>query len=1057
MSDLLSKAYLRIVDLLCEGEIEGLVDGLGSVYFDQTPVLNADGSNNFPGVTIDTRNGTQDQSYIDGFSSVENEVSVGVQLRYGSSGAIVRTIADPNVNRVRLRFNTPAFLYTDLGSGNQSGTSVEIQVYLQPAGGSYSLVSDKVISGMATSPYEFEVEIPLTGSGPWQIKVMRQTPDTTQTNLSDIINLEAYTEVVDAKLRYPNSALVGVRIDASQFNQIPARAYDCKLLKIQIPSNYDPVNRTYTGTWDGTFAASRQWGDNPAWVFYDILTSPRFGLGAFLSADQVDKWSLYQIAKYCDELVPDGFGGMEPRFTCNTLINTRADAYTALNSLASVFRGMPYWSAGTVTVTQDSPSDPVYLFTESNVVDGTFTYQGASSKARHTVALVTWNDPNDFYQQKVEYVEDLDGIARYGVQTINVVAYGCTSRGQAHRFGKWLLYTEIHESETISFKTGLDGIPGRPGQIIQVADRSRAGVRMGGRVSAAADGSNITVDADIAGSISGNYLSVMLPDGTVESQIVVGSTGRTINVQPAFSQVPAAGAIWVLKSDVVEPQTFRVIGVSENGGGQYTITALSHNPSKFAAIEQGLLLEPQNITALKEQTDAPTGLAVTESQYISGVLVKSKATLSWNQVDRAISYIVTYTKDDNNPVQLPETSATNIDILDTSPGTYTFQVVALNTIRKRSVPSSVSISIKGLLAPPGDVVGFSMIPSSGQAYLTWDKTLDLDVQVGGKVRIRHTPLTSGQKWTNAVDVIPAVPGSATNAWAPLLSGTYMAKFVTASGVESPDVTEIVTTVPDVLALNVVDTETEDPSFSGVRTNMVMDTATGWLTLASSLLFDDYGPIDSYGSWDFPGSFYATASYDFHNTVDLGASYITNLSSYIDVEAFVSGSLIDQRVTLMDTWTDFDGLPANDVNVELYFRTTDDDPTIGSPNWSVWKLFRSGTYTARGWQFELRVTSGAPDHSLWIKHLSVTLDMPDRVLDIPSTASGTGSTYAVVYAQPFWVTPSIGITAENMQTGDYYTISGQSNAGFSIVFKNSAGTIVSRNFSAVVKGYGRKVA
>jgi predicted phage tail protein len=1052
-----SKAYYRALDLTCEGEIEGLVDGAKSIFLEETPLQNSDGSYNFSGITYETRNGTQDQTALPGNNTVESETSVNVEIKKNAddpgSGDVIRQVTNPNLTRIRVRILIPQLTTTDPATGDISGGSVRVQMYIQPSGGSYALAVDRTIKGKTSSRYEVELSSELTGDAPWNVKLVRVTDDSTNDLVVNKCYWEAYTEVIDAKLRYPNSSLIGIRIDSQAFQNVPSRYYDLKLLKIRVPINYDPETRVYTGSWNGAFQTL--WSDNPAWVFYDLCTSDRYGLGAFIPEDQVDKWALYEIARYCDELVSDGFGGTEPRFTCNLMIFDRGEAYTILQSLASVFRGMIYWAAGAVTATQDSPQDAVSLYNQTNVIDGKFQYQGASAKAQHSVAVVTWNDPEDFYRPKIEYVEDQTAITKLGIQQTEVTAFGCTSRGQAHRLGKWLLYTEQNESETVTFQTGLDGIIARPGQIIKIADPVRAGVRTGGRISSAS-ASVVTIDSDPFTAVSGYTLSVLLADGTIEDRTIVSQNGRALGVQPAFSSAPNAKSVWIIQNSEIEAQTFRVIGITEEAGPTFTITALKHDPDKFDFVESDISLEEKSYSLLKQAPDAPSGLAITESLYQSGSTVKSKATFSWNRVDRATSYVVRYRKDDENFVELKETQVNEVEVLDTQPGTYTFVVTAINAISKRSVPTSIDKELFGKAAPPVDVSGFSMIPNAGQAYLSWTQATDLDVLVGGQVRIRHTPNIVDQAWKDAVDVIPAVSGSATSAIAPLLSGTYMAKFLDSSGNYSTNEVLIVTSIPYASALNVVQTITESPTFPGVKTDMLVDTTNAALSLSSGELVDDFPLIDDVGNWDFPGDIASSGTYDFENTFDLGAVYPSRIYSTIDLEAVDIANFIDARTDLIDDWQDIDGDMIDDVNAELYIRTTEDNPS-SSPTWTDWKRIRAGEYLARGMQFQLRCTSGSENHTLLIKTLQVVIDMADRAINLGSLTSGLGASYRVDYSEPFRAQPVVSITADSLNSGDFYNLSSQSATGFNIVFKNSSGTIVSRVFSVIAKGYGRQVA
>ncbi len=722
-----SKAYARVVDLVCEGEIEGLAAGLQSVYLDDTPIQNSDGSYNFTGVTLEARTGTQQQSYIPGFSSVENEVAVGVECKYGQP--VVRSITDPDVDAVRIKVSIPTLTLQDTTNGDLNGTSVTYAIDLQSRGAGYVQILQDTVSGKTSSRYQRSYYVPLSGTGPWDVRLRRITADSTQTSLQNKTFLESYTEVIESKLRYPNSALMALRVDASQFTSIPRRSYDLKLLRVRIPSNYFPETRSYAGVWDGSFKIA--WTDNPAWCFYDLVTNTRYGLGNYILESQVDKWALYRVAKYCDEFVPNGLGGYEPRFTCNLYLQTREQAYKVVQDMASVFRGMAYWSGGAITVTQDAPQDPVYQFTAANVVDGEFAYQGSSAKARHTVALVSWVDPDDFYRQKVEYVEDLAGIARYGVVQADVVAMGCTSRGQANRVGKWLLYSEQSESEIITFRTGLEGAVVRPGDVIKVADASRGGMRLGGRIAAATTVS-ITLDQDLpAGSWR---ISVVLPTGVVEERQVGSLSGRTVGVTSAFSMTPQVGAIWVLSSTLVEAQLFRVVQVAESEPGIHEITALAHNPSKYAAIEQGLALQPRAITVLSTTPAAPTGLTVTESLY----RVKDQALvliqLGWEQVFGALEYQVTYRVNGGNTVTLPKVSSTYLEIRNAEAGDYVFTVRAVGVSGKLGNSASLSQSILGKLQPPDDVQDFVVLRRTTDLLLSWSANTDADLS-GYEVRV----------------------------------------------------------------------------------------------------------------------------------------------------------------------------------------------------------------------------------------------------------------------------------------------------------------------------------
>lgn len=773
MTTLRSRAYARILDLVSEGEIEGLVDGAKSIYLDGTPLQNADGSFNFENVTYDTRTGTNGQTYIPGTPGVESETTVNTEVK--ASTSVVRTISDADVNAVRVTVSLPA-LYFQNSQGDLEGQAVQLAIDVQPSGGSYTQVLIDTISGKTTSKYQRSYRVPLTGTSPWNIRLRRITADTTNPRLQNKTFWDSFTAIIDSKLRYPNSALVSMRFDATTFSGVPVRAFDMKLKRVQVPSNYNAATRTYTGAWNGTFQTA--WTDNPAWCFYDLVTNTRYGLGEFIDPAQVDKWALYAISQYCDELVDDGLGGTEPRFTCNLYLQSRAEAYKVVQDLASCFRSMVYWASGSLTLAQDAPSDPVALFSQANVVDGAFSYSGSSAKARHTVALVTWNDPDDLYAQKVEYVEDQDAIARFGVVPTEVVAIGCTSRGQAARVGRWLLYSERYESETVTFQTGVEGAVARPGQVIKVADASRAGVRLGGRVRSATT-SAITMDAAVTLGGASWTLYAMLPNGTVAQSAVASASGNTVNLVTPLAAAPQAGAQWIMSATTTEAQTFRVLTVVEQDGGVIEITGLKHDPDKYDAVENGLVLQQRDITELTPAPVKPTNLVLTESLYTYQAEVRAQINIGWANVQGASAYRVQWSKDGANFSEAI-TSVSDYDVLNITPGTFEIRVYAVGPTGKESAGyASATIVAQGKTAPPANVTGLQAVidPNIG-ITLTWDKVADLDLD-GYEIKDGSTVLGVAKTTSFKVGLLPV--GAKTYSVRALdTSGKYSATAATTS-------------------------------------------------------------------------------------------------------------------------------------------------------------------------------------------------------------------------------------------------------------------------------------
>jgi predicted phage tail protein len=1064
-----SRAFAQVLDLISEGEIVGLVDGAKSIYLNGTVLENADGSRNFQNVTYEGRTGTQAQTYIPSAADVESAIVVSTEVT--AATPLVRTVSNSDVDAGRLILSVLA-LYKAESDGKQAGTSVEIAIDVQASGGSYVTQVTDVIDGKATSKYQRAYRIALTGSAPWNIRVRRITADTTDLTLQNKTYWDSYTEIIEAKLRYPNSALVSMRFDSAAFQGIPSRAFDMKLLKVQVPVNYDPVARTYTGIWDGTFKTA--WTDNPAWVFYDLVTNERYGLGTYVPAAQVDKWALYTVSQYCDEQVNDGFGGTEPRFTCNVYLQSRQEAFKVINDLASVFRGMVYWSSGSLTVSQDAPQDAVALYTQANVVNGQFTYSGASAKAKHTVALVTWNDPDDQYRQKIEYVENATQIARLGVIQTEVTAFGCTSRGQANRVGRWLLFSEELESETVTFSTGIEGAVARPGDVIKVADSARAGARMGGRVVTAST-TVIGVDSAVTLAAGTWTMYVVLADGTVESKTVSSVAGQSVTLASALSSAPQVGAQWVITGTSLEAQTFRVVTVSEQDGGVVEITALKHDPDKYNAVEDGLVITPRDISILDDATAPVTNGAVTEYLYTTTTDVKVGATITWTPPSRATGYLVEVRIDQQNLVQYTTQSA-SLELLDCEVGTYIITIYALNITGKKSAAYTFTASVLGKTANPANVTGLQLVAQGANGLLQWDQHPDLDVRIGGQIAIRYSELTTSATWNTSIPVAEFA-GSATSGTVPLAAGTYLAKAVDSTGQNSLGTATVLSQTLSIIQYNAVVTSDQDPGFTGTKTNMFVESNKLKLDLVPTPSLDLDFTAGTYEEGEvYPDPTVQSGQYEFSSYIDVGAIYTSrvsvnfaavavNLANLVDnwptIDSIGDIDLGDIPVNYVDSWTDWDAVlnfdgeqELGDASISFQIATTNDDPA-GTPTWSAWRTFYLGDYTARAFKFRLLVDRGTdPYTQVEVSDLGVTIDVPDRI-ESANNVSVTTSGLSVTFANQFYSTPAIAVTPYNMATGDYIVMSAQSSTGFTVTFKNSAGTNVARTMDWIAKGYGFK--
>jgi hypothetical protein len=1062
-----STQYANLVDLISEGEIQGLKNGHQSIYVDNTPLQNADGSYNFKNVTVTTRNGTQNQTYIPLTADIENEKPVGVQVLQATP--VVRSITSNTVNAARITITSPA-LQEFPSNGDIIGSSFSLDIQVQYNSGGYTTVLSDTVSGRSGDQFQRDYLVPFTGAFPVDVKVIRTSADSGTSRVQNSFSWSSYTEITYAKLRYPNSALVALRVDAEQFNSIPNRSYLVRGIKVAIPSNVTVDSTTgrliYAGVWNGSFGAAA-WTTDPCWILWDLLTSTRYGFGDHIQAAQLDKWAFYAASQYASTLVPDGFGGTEPRFSANINIQTQEDAYKLINDMCSVFRAMPYWSTGALTVSQDSPADPAYLFTYANVSEEGFSYQGGSLKTRPTVAVVSYLnlDKRDI---DYEVVEDQDAIGKYGVVTREISAFACTSRGQAHRLGEWLLYSEWYENEVVSFTASIDaGVLVRPGQIIEISDPMRAGVRRGGRISAATT-TAITVDDATGLTLSlGATLSVILPNGTVQSRAVSGIAGNVITVSSAFSTAPNANSIWVYETTDIQTSTWRVLSVQEQDGAQYAISALAYNASKYGYIERDLQLEQRDITNLNEIPPAPTNLQAIEALYENNGRALSKLVLSWQPAPAVNQYRVRWRAANGNWTTATQTRL-DYEILDTTAGRYEIEVYSLNAGLRQSVaPASLTVQVFGKTALPVAVTGLSLIPIDGaSAILSWDRSDELDVLLGGKVLIRHNVALSGALWEESQEIVAAAAGSQTQKQVPLLEGTYLVKFEDDGGNRSLAATTVVVNLPTPQPRQLVQSyaeETETPPFSGNYTDMFYVANLAEAGGASGIILSNGVAVDAMatnGNWDgLPsidsvGGVRPEGEYEFGSTYAFPGIFDCNLRRRLVTMPYLPGDFWDDNTDLIDSWDFIDGTGGDRVNALTYVRTTQDDPS-GAPTWSTWREFANAIVRGRGFQFKTIATSTDPAQNIIIEQLGTEMELQQRTEQSATLTSGAG-TYTVTFTNAFFSAPSVGVTGFNMATGDYFAIASVTRTGFQVTFRNSAGTAVSRQFTYTAIGFGRQI-
>ncbi|MBE1899750.1 DUF1983 domain-containing protein [Klebsiella pneumoniae] len=726
-----SRAMASILDLLGEGVVGGLINGAKSIFIDGVALENEDGSFNYSGVTWDFRDGSQDQSPMPGFDFVETPKAVNTQLK--TTNAVTVAIDNDDADRVRVIMKFPSLRSIDKKTGDTNGTSVQFKFQLANGNGSFYDViaagessSDVTLTAKKTGVYyrSYEIQLPKPGRA-YKVRVLRLSADSNDQYLFNDTWVDSIGEIVDTPMNYPNSVLVGLKVNSEQFgSSMPSRSYLIRGLKIRVPSNYDENTNTYNGVWDGTFKLLSS--SNPAWILFDLLTNARYGLGKFVSESMIDLGQLYQIGRYCDEEVDDGFGGKEKRFAINTQITSRQDAYRLIQDIAGAFRGMVFWAGGMVNIMQDSPSDPVMLFTNANVKDGLFTYKGSARKDRPSVALITYNNKQDGYKQNVEYVEDQEAMARYGERKTEAVAFGCTSRGQAHRVGLWLLYTARMESDMITFTAGLDASFLMPGETVLIQNKYRAGKRNSGRIVSFTKNS-ITLDAPVSLKKSGSFIRIINQEGKIVERDI-NETGDnitkvTFKTALATAEQPVANGVWTITEPDLVPMRARVVAIAQGETpGSFDITVVQNNASKYQAIDNGATLVPENTTVLDPTYSKPSNLVISEGTYLSSPgNLSVKLMLAWE--GKSPEYWVSWRRSDEGNVsnwQSARATEEQYEIVNVAEnGRYDFQLYSVSFGGKKSEIITAVYQVKGTMTPPGAPTSLTAVGDYRNVVLNW--------------------------------------------------------------------------------------------------------------------------------------------------------------------------------------------------------------------------------------------------------------------------------------------------------------------------------------------------
>jgi predicted phage tail protein len=1148
-----STSVIKIIDLLCEGQIQGVVGGKKGVYLDETPIQASDGTLNYDtdSANWDFRLGTGTQGRLDGYLQDGTSTATTVNAEIGSNysetlntsgevasrdyggGQLVRQITDTEATSCHLLFTIPALFSTaqeGIAKGQLFNATARIRVYLQSQGSAYNQVYTRDVTGIATTEYQIKTpKIELSGIGPWNIKVEKvvngendyEIKYTSFTEISATTPLSSYrgnrvfwTSIIekqDLRSAYPHTACVGLSLSTKQFTSVPTRAYMVEGLKVMMPQNAnvrDDGSLDFIDSFNGSLKGPL-WTTCPVCVFYDMLTNDKHGAGDFIDASNLNWVDLYPLAQYANQLITNPDGTQEPRFAINTVISSQADAYRVLQDLASVFRGMTYWSSNTIQVTADhgqldgSDTSPVHLYNNSNVIDGVFSYSGTSLKTRSTSLKIRFNDPGNFYKTSVITVEDYDLIAKYGYQTRQITAFGCTSKWQAQRMGRWMMAAEELDQEVVTFSVGLDGIACFPGQVFAIADEMRQGARLAGRVSSAtSDAVSTTVVCDQTITLpsgSAHKIKCVMPDGTVEERTIYSGDGTTnIVVTPAFSSTPLAQSVWSISSSSVVEQKFRCLSIDEDKNGTYTISATQFNDSIYTTADTGVDLQLDDITTFDDIPNRPINLSVTGTQVRVNNNTINRVTAEWQRGTNgsSITYETRYkvgggsytTRATTNTIQ-------EIDnLLSGSQLTFEVRAVGPAPVHKKSGWTSTTITVpfSGVVTPnpgqptpivptPPDPTGVTIQQLGSDVLLKWDIPATGLNHADLRAKIRHNTTTDGSgTWPNSSS-LTTVNAVTKYALLALQEGEYLIKFEDVnSGLKSDNAVSATIDLPDPIPRYTIQTDREDtdtPPFDG-HYDCTFYSGTAGMTgvvLDGAGMFDGVSDVDALASFDFIGDRKKSGDYYFAETLDLGAAYSVLFKTHLKSIGVYPSDLFDSRTEDLDRWADFDGLNADDTNATIYLRTsdlaiTDDEYLLETGDkflledadnilletniaYGDWIPMQSGRYKGRLFQFKVNLTSTHIDQTPVVEELGYTMQLESRTEGSSTIASGAGAK-AVTFTNAFHQTPNVGITSANLASGDYYALSSISRTGFTVHFKNASNASIDRNFEYQAVGYGK---
>lgn len=1051
--------YFGLLAAVSEGEVLGLATGDGkSVFIGDTALINSDGSANFGRTVLGNTTGTGGQTpppVLGNF--LLTETSVGVALDHAVE--ITRTLAGGTYYQAWIKIQISLLYNTDNTEGRIDTNTANLQIFAKTDGGGYILVGDINYNARTTTAFEetHAVGLPASVSRSWDIKVVKFGVETDKIKSS--FTWSTLTGVAPRTNNYPDTALVGLEVDADFLSSSPQLKLDIFGIKVSVPHNYDPVTRAYSGAFNGTLSGTKQYTNNPVWILYDVLRNSRYGVG--LSESEIDIYTFYSASVYCDQFVSNGAGGIEPRFTFNAAIAQRGEAQELMRAIAGSFNAYPVWSNGKISLAQDRPVSPVWAFTQANVVvevsgDGLesppFEYSQTDFGSRFTAAQIAYIDPAENWKQEIEPIRDESLIATYGYKSKETGAFGCTSRGQAARIGRWEIFTSSYNDEVVTFRAARDMLPIEIGDVIEIFDRYEQGQKFAGRIAAVNSPTEFILDQ--SPTLSGaDTLSILYPDGTQETRTVTGAIAETITINSAFAQTPAAGYLYALRRTDISPTLWRVLSISEEDEEIYQVQAAKYSEAKWTYVESGALLPEKRTSFLRATPFPPTSLKINyfpeanstkTAILVRGLLEWKEPTSGVEAVRYDVEYRLSTTQNWTQAVAFGGSFETRLE-----QGTYFFRVRSVSALNQVS-PWAVLQSVLDLdSGTPADVTNFSIQPQAKEFVLaTWDASPDIDVRLAGRIRLKFSASDIG--WENAL-LLDEFSGVSRSGNLPLREGTYYAKWVDPYGNESLNAASITTLNIGLLDLNIVATIEEDPSFAGTKTNCYVSPVTGFLTIEPVLEFDDGEGLwdDNPVLWDdyTGGAYKSNAIYEFAN--ELVVTDVQDVSLVADYAAVSNSTLtlIDNAPNLWDERAGlFDGELTGNASIQLQVRTSLDGVTYGD-----WMNFTVGVFRLLTAQFRA-VLKAVGGENISVSDLNVIADVADRT-EVGTVVTSAIADTVVSFARPFITAPTNGV-AYSVQSGtleDEVDIFAVTKDGFKINIKNG-GARISRTVRWVTESY-----